>query len=281
MKIPRFITASVGRGLLVTQKHSPALLMAAGVVGFVGTVVLACRATLKLEDLVDEVAEEVAEAGDDKAAMTRAYVVGALDLAVLYGPSIALGAASATLLVSSHNILNRRNAALTAAYTAVERGFAEYRRRVTERFGEEPERELRYGVVRKEEISETTGEKVVVEMVDSMQLSPYARFFDEFSSNWKKVPEYNLLFLRCQQTYANDMLKARGHVFLNEVYDLLGIPRSQAGAVVGWFYDKNDGGFIDFGIYNGNDSDARVFVNGYENAILLDFNVHGVIYDRL
>lgn len=282
MHLPRIITSTVGRGILITQKHSPALLMAAGIVGFVGTVVLAARATLKLEELVDDVAEEVAEAKqtDNKPAMARAYALGALDLAVLYGPSVVLGATSATLLVSSHNILNRRNAALTAAYTALERGFSEYRKRVADKLGEGEEKELRYGVSYQKELDDETGKHKIVEVVDAKQLSPYARFFDELSPNWKKQAEYNLYFLRCQQIYANDMLRGRGHVFLNEVYDMLGIPRSKAGAVVGWVISKDGDNLIDFGIYDPS-LEKRMFVNGGENAILLDFNVDGVIYDKI
>ena len=280
MNIGQIITSSIGRGVLVTQKHSPALLMAAGIVGFAGTVYLACRATLKLEQTIDEIVEDVEAAEEDRPAMARAYAKGALSLTVLYGPAVVLGVSSTALLVSSHNVLNRRNAALTAAYAAVERGFSEYRRRVAEKIGEQPERELRYGVVRKEDVNEETGEARIVELVDSNQLSPYARFFDELSPNWVRNPEYNLLFLKCQQEYANQMLRARGHVFLNEVYDMLGIPRSRAGAVVGWTLSKDGDNFIDFGIYNPT-FEHRLFVNGGEKSILLDFNVDGIIYDQL
>ena len=114
---------------------------------------------------------------------------------------------------------------------------------------------------------------------DPNGLSVYARFFDEGCEQWSKNPEYNLMFLRSQQNYYNDMLKSRGHVFLNEVYDALGIPRTQAGAVVGWMISDNGDNFIDFGVFDGDRPRARDFVNGYERSILLDFNVDGVIYD--
>jgi hypothetical protein len=124
--------------------------------------------------------------------------------------------------------------------------------------------------------------KKTIEVTDPNGVSQYARFFDESCVQWSKTPEYNLTFLNCQQNYANDLLHSRGHVFLNEVYDMLGIPRSQAGAVVGWVLGKdNDVGYIDFGIYDGNRMRARDFVNGYERSILLDFNVDGVIYDLI
>ena len=92
------------------------------------------------------------------------------------------------------------------------------------------------------------------------------------------------MFLRAQQQYANDKLIAQGHLFLNEVYDMLGLPRTKAGAIVGWVYDDNNAvgdNFVDFGIYDVHRETARDFVNGYERSILLDFNVDGVIYDLI
>ncbi|MCA1800666.1 MAG: DUF6353 family protein, partial [Actinobacteria bacterium] len=111
--------------------------------------------------------------------------------------------------------------------------------------------------------------------------SIYARYFDEGSTVWSRERDYNRLRIRAIQNYANDMLKARGHLFLNEVYDELGLPRSRAGAVVGWVMSKSGDNFVDFGIYNQENERARAFVNGQEQSILLDFNVDGVIYDLL
>ena len=114
--------------------------------------------------------------------------------------------------------------------------------------------------------------------------SDYARFFDVGNPNWEKDSEYNLMFLKRQQAYANDKLKANGYLFLNEVYDMLGIPKSKAGQVVGWIYDPENGSgdnYVDFGIYNVNREAARDFVNGYERTILLDFNVDGNIWEKM
>ena len=112
-------------------------------------------------------------------------------------------------------------------------------------------------------------------------LSDYARFFDESSALWTKDSNHNLVFLRVQQTYVNDLLRRRGYVFLNEVYDMLGIPRTKAGQVVGWLYDEGStmsDNYIDFGIYSDRNKD---FVNGLKNTALLDFNVDGCIIDKL
>jgi hypothetical protein len=200
----------------------------------------------------------------------------------LYGPSIVVGGASIAALTRSHNILNERYAAVTAAYAALDKGFKEYRARVVDKYGEDQDREFRHGS-REVEIIDEQGKKQLVTRVGDDGPSVYARFFDPLSTSWSKEPEYNLLFLKCQQTYANDLLLARGHVFLNEVYDMIGVPRSKAGSVVGWIITPGNrtDNHIDFGIYNVEDDKIRDFVNGREGSILLDFNVDGVIYNLI
>ena len=200
----------------------------------------------------------------------------------LYIPAVIVGGLSIAALTKSHNILTRRNVALTAAYSALEKGFDEYRARVVEKYGEDEDRNLRYGTEQVEIVDEK-GKKKLVTRVGPGEPSVYARFFDNGSTSWNKEPEYNLIFLKCQQNYANDLLHSRGHVFLNEVYDMCGIPRSKAGAVVGWLLSKNGetDNWINFGVFDGRTEIARDFVNGREGAILLDFNVDGVIYDKI
>lgn len=293
--VPAAISKTVSRNSLVLQKNSPGLLFGAGIVGVIGSTVLACRATLKMDDVLGEAKEKLITAKtlqhreyserDRQKDITLIYVQTSVKIVRAYGPAVILGGLSIAALTSSHNILSRRNAALTAAYAALEKGFGEYRARVVEKYGEEEDRNLRYGTR-----TETIGSKKKKEEV--LRVGPgdpsiYARFFDSYSSrSWDKVPEYNLIFLRCQQNYANDLLKSRGHVFLNDVYDMLGLERSTAGAVVGWvgYQDKQGLGddYIDFGIFADKDRDCFVdFVQGFEGAILLDFNVDGIIYDKI
>ena len=65
---------------------------------------------------------------------------------------------------------------------------------------------------------------------------------------------------------------------------MLGIPRTQAGQIVGWIYDEKHpigDNKVDFGIYNTYNEANRNFVNGYERTILLDFNVDGNILDMI
>lgn len=293
-------TQAVGHRALVLEKHSPTILFGAGIAGMVGSTILACRATLKVDEVLEEAKGKLEQTRelkhrefsprekleytekDQKRDASIIYVQTSVKIARLYAPAVLLGTASTLSLMHSHNILSKRNAALTAAYAALEKGFNEYRQRVVEKYGEEEDRNFRYGSQQVEVVNEVTGKKEKVTRVADGDPSIYARFFDPLSPSWSREPEYNLIFLKAQQNWANDMLRARGHVFLNEVYDSLGIPRSKAGSVVGWVlanYDTDN--YIDFGIFDGDSYNVRDFVNGREGAILLDFNVDGVIYDKI
>ena len=291
------------------KKHSPEILVGAGVVGVVASAVMACKATTKLDDVLAETKDTVDKihdvtehpekipegkeytVEDSKKDLTIVYTQAGVKLVKLYGPAVVLGTVSIAAIIGGHHILRKRNIALAAAYTAVDKGFKEYRGRVLERFGEEVDRELRYNIKAKEiekTVTDANGKETVVKetvnVADPNLTSDYPRFFDDGCTGWTKDPEFNLMFLKDQQRYANDLFKSKGHLFLNEVYDMLGIPRTQAGQVVGWIYDeKNPIGdnFIDFGIYDIADERKRSFVNGYERTILLDFNVDGNILEMI
>ena len=215
--------------------------------------------------------------------MAIIYTRGVLKMGRLYGPSILIGAASIGCLTKSHNLLNQRNLALTAAYTAVDEAFQKYRSRVIEKYGEEEDRDLRYTSEEVTFLGENGKATTIKRAGPDPDGSMYARYFDEYSSRkWSVEPEYNFAFLSCQQNYANDMLKARGHVFLNEVYDWLGFERTKAGQVVGWVLNGDGDNFIDFGLFDEQFKDVNdFFANGREGSILLDFNVDGIIYDKI
>lgn len=288
------------------KKHSPEILAVAGTVGVVTSAVMACKATTKLSAIMEETKEQVdqihgyvEENGfteqyseeDSKKDLTIVYAQTGLKLVKLYAPAVILGALSITSMLASNNILRKRNLALAAAYATVDGSFKEYRGRVIERFGKELDRELKHNikaqeieeVITNEDGTETTIIKTV-NVADPNANSDYARIWYEGNPGWTKNPEANLMYLRMQQNYANDLLKTRGHLFLNEVYDILGFNRTSAGQIVGWVYDEKDpigDNFVDFGIYDIHDPNKIKFVNGDERSILLDFNVDGVIYDLM
>lgn len=305
-KISNNITRSLHKVGLKTKKHSPEILAVVGVVGVGATVVTACVATTKLSDILDETTDTIEKINEtvanpdfaDKYSEEDAtkdkvivYTQTSVKIAKLYAPSVILGVASVGCFLTSHNILRKRNIALAAAYATVDKGFKEYRSRVVERFGEALDQELRFNVKAKEfeevVINEKGEEEIVkktVSVVDPNTYSDYARFFDEACPGWSKDPEYNLTFLKRQQNFANEKLQTNGFLFLNDVYEMIGIPKTKAGQIVGWIYDeKNPVGdnFVDFGIYDVNNEAKRDFVNGYERSILLDFNVDGNIWDKM
>lgn len=275
------ITSKVGRQILVGQKHAPAILFGAGVIGIVATVVLACRATLKVDEVLDDHEDLMTTTETEKEAV-GVYFRTAGTLARMYAPAFIVGAASIAALTGAHVTLSRRNAAAVAAYAALDRGFREYRKRVVEAYGEEKDRELRHGSQAKTIVEETETGPVTrdINQIGLGDPSIYARWFDDSCSAWQREPSYNRLFLKCQQNYANDILKARGHLFLNEVYNMLGLKHSQPGSIVGWVMGNGDG-YVDFGIFNPHSHDTRDFINGWADRVLLDFNVDGIIWDKI
>lgn len=287
------------------NKKSPEILVGVGIAGVVASAVLACVASTKVSKIIEEkdealsVIDDAKEKGeefseeDTKKYTLITYVQAGVKFARLYAPSALLGAASITCILMSHSVMKKRHMALAAAYAAMDKSFSEYRGRVLERFGEEVEKEIRYNLKSQEiettETDENGKEKkkketanVVSDDFSESDIGPYAKIFDELNDNWYKDPERNLFYLKARQSQANDMLQARGHLFLNEVYDLLGFPRTATGAVAGWVYDtKNPVGdnFVDFGLTDIKRQKVRDFINGYEPAIILDFNVCGNILD--
>ena len=296
------VTSAVNTATIKVKKHSPEILIVAGVVGTVASAVMAFKATTKLSTVLEEHKKDVNAVHecseneeikadysqeDAKKDLTIIYAQTGVKLVKLYAPAIALGALSITSIVASNNILRKRNVALAAAYATVDKSFKEYRNRVVERFGEQVDKELKYDIKAKKfeetvKDPETGKEKKVKSTVNVANAdSGYARFFDETCKGYEKDTQYNLLMLRGQQQYANDLLHARGYVFLNDVYDMLGIDRTKEGQIVGWVYNKNNevgDNFVDFGILETN---RETEDGSYEPAILLDFNVDGNILDLI
>lgn len=300
------VTRTISKFGLKLKKHSPEILIVAGIAGTVTSAVLACKATTKLSSVLDEAKEQLDQIHeytetkgysekyteeDGKKDLAIVYTQTGVKLVKMYAPAIILGALSIGAIVTSNNVLRKRNVALAAAYTAVDKSFKEYRGRVVERFGKELDRELRFGIKAKEIEKTVTNEdgttstvKETIEVVDknpSSIYSDYARFFDDGCPGYEKDAEHNLKYLRMQEKFANQKLQCEGYLFLNDVYDMLGFPKTAAGQCVGWVYKGDGDGYVDFGLYDIDRANTRDFVNGYERVILLDFNVDGNILDLI
>lgn len=316
------ILNKVSRGLnkvgFELKKHSPEILITTGVIGVVASTVMACKATTKVSTVLDGAKKELdivhtcmekgyipspSETGvsekieytqeEGKKDTTIIYAQTGLKLAKLYAPAAIVGTTALLCIIKSHDILRKRNLALAAAYATVDKSFKEYRKRVAERFGEVVEREIRHNIKAKEieekVVDENGNEQIVkntVDVVNPNDYSDFAKIFDKFNPNWVSNPEYNKMFLKARQNYANDLLKAKGYLFLNDVYDMLGFPRTIAGQSVGWIFDPMNcdhqhDNYVDFGLFNAYKQGSHDFVNGYESCIILDFNVDGNILNKL
>lgn len=308
----------VARGSIkMICKHKETILLGGGLVAGVGTVVLACRATMKAPDILaahndmkDQI-NQAAEIGDqlysekDKQVDTvKNYIRTGRRLALAYAPAAALGATSAFCFIAQHRMLQNKVvkleetvAGLTAAYAAIDTAFKNYRKRVVDKYGEEEDRYFRYGikdekieVTESDEKGKTKKHKEVIKSVEKPDISDYAKFFtyDNEQFRWMDAQHHrpdwdaNIRFLNCQQAYANQKLELQGYLFLNDVYDMLGLPLTKAGQVVGWIFDpenKSVDSYVNFGIFEPRNHRT---INGYEEeCILLDFNVDGPIIDRI
>lgn len=293
--LPNSVSRKAARLVLKTQKNSPQILLVAGIVGAVGSTVLACRATLKVDDEVLTPAENKLGAArvkhteqrvqytdkDYNRDVHRIYVDSAWKLTKLYAPAVIVGGLSIFALTKSHGIMSRRNASLAAAYAAIDKAFSEYRARVVADVGEDKDREYRYGGEEREIVSfdEKGNAKIEPRMRTSSDISGYAAFFDQTNANWEPNHQRNMAFISAVEQWANSRLIAKGHIFLNEVRKELGLPNVSEGATTGWLYESGDGdGFVDFQIFDRKGKEYRDFFNGPDGAILIDFNVDGEIY---
>jgi hypothetical protein len=290
---------SVGRALAVTQKYSPQILTFVGVAGVVTAAVLGAKATLKLEDVVDKTkaglddiadkkirfeeqgVEDVYSNLDEKRDVTKVYLTTAKDLTKLYALPVALGVVSISCIIGGQGIQYKRTVASVAAYKTLEESFAKYRQRVIDDFGVERDEEFRRGFVATEVVGED-GETTIDIDGDIKAAAGYITFFDANNHNWKTTsPEYNLMFVKAQETFANQLLNTRGHVFLNDIYDSLGMRRTREGAVVGWVLDSDGDNYIDFRIQDLQSKSARTFGTDDVDAVMLDFNVDGLVWNKI
>jgi hypothetical protein len=300
-EIMKSVNGVTSKAVMKLKKHSPEILVVAGIAGTVVSAVLACKATTKVAEILDETKgtldtiHEGMETGaingqeytneDGKKDTVVVYAQTGMKLAKLYGPAIILGTLSITSILASNNILRKRNVALGAAYAAIDKSFKEYRGRVIERFGEQVDAELKYGIKAKKfeeiEVDPETGKekkvKKTVMVADPNLQSDYAVYFDSKSRNYETNPDYNRMFLKAQQAFANDKLQTRGHLFLNEVLDDLDLPRTPAGQIVGWTKDGPDG-YVNFRIV---EVERETEDGRHEPALLLDFNVEGNIWEKM
>lgn len=301
------------------KKASPTIMIVGAAIGGVTAAVLACKATIKAQDILNEhntavktihTTKEQIEQGviqldegesytekDFKNDITTTYVQTGLKLAKVYAPAVTLGAVSLGCMFGSHHIMSKRNASLTAAYIALDKAFAEYKSRVSDRFGSRVQEELEHNIKAVELESKSTNEQGVEETIKeykdiAMQhTSPYTCIFDETVDTWQPDNMMNRNYLFLMEQSANKRLRIQGHLFLNDVLASLGTHggvtlKTPEGQIVGWIYDPNDPtrqSHVDFGVTNYVEGDEALnsFINGGERSVMLRFNCDGPIIDKI
>lgn len=284
------------------KKHSPEILVVTGICTGVAAAVIACKQTIKANDIVAEARkslqniEDVKELAanneveyteeneqEDRKTIAMQTTVG---MVKTYALPVGLGILSITCILAGHHILKKRNVALAAAYSALSTDFMNYRKRVVDKYGKDVDFMLKNGlekqIIANQVVDPKTGEvketKEEVLTYEGDKLSQYARVFDEVgSTQWTPSADHNRAFLLMEQNYFNERIKTRGYIFLNEVYERLGFRPTKAGSVVGWVYQNADYEGIDFGIFTAHTQKAAEFLEGTEPSIILDFNVQGDI----
>ena len=311
------VSNAAGKTGLTVKKYSPEILMGTGIGLFIGTIFMTIRAGRRHEEAkkiieynhqklnnyindCEELGEEIPKVELGKMKLVT-YSKDALEWVKLYAPTVTLGAVSVGCFLWSNKILRHRYLGAVAAFNAVSVAYSRYRRCVIEEMGDEYDKRWAAGIVKRvidEEYTDKKGniktrKKEVFESIDDVKTklenekksldgpSVFSMFFDSSSDQWvKNDPTGNRYFLQCQQNRANDILQTKGYLFLNEVYEMLGLPATDVGSIVGWIKGLGDD-YVDFHIYQDESEAGRRFVNGYEDVILLDFNVDGVVYDKL
>ena len=302
MKInTKTLRKSFKKAQLTVRKHSPEILMVAGVIGTVAGAVMACKETLELEDVLDECKQEKIEL-EEQYAMCEQYsedalkkdqvkltIKQAVKIVKLYAPSVIMEATSIGVIFASNDIMRKRNASMAAAYATLNSMYKRYRQNVIESYGEEVDKDMRFGV-KHEKVTEIDedGNKVKIDarIVDldntALAISDYSRFFQEGCRGFDaRSGRYNFLYLKGLQTMFNNKLIADGYVMLNDVYRELGFDTIPEGWSIGWVYDEENpigDNYIDFGLYEARNKNQRA-VNDWEPVILMDFNVDGNLYE--
>ncbi len=295
------LVQTLSRSLLKVRKQSPHLLMGFGIAAGIGCVVMACKQTLRAHEVLehhDDMMSAIEEAcikekegtssveytpDDARKDKFIAYTQTSIGFLKLYWIPLLLGIVSVGALIGSHGIMVKRNIALVAAYKGLEEAFKKYRSKVIGEYGEDKDLEFVSGHKKGDKTVDgnDTLVRLATEEVEGAGL--YMAVFDSRCREWDNAPMYNITKLHLTEQHMNDKLRLQGHVFLNEVYDALGMDRTKEGAIVGWILDKTPGeadGYIDFNIHeyvqDGHDGKLK-----NTDEFYLEFNVDGIIFDRI
>lgn len=280
---------------LKVQKYIPEICMGTGAALTVIGGIQCCKATLGVEDILDEAKEEIDaikenEEIDQKRELTKTYAKTGYKLFKLYSRGTAMFGLGLGMMFYAYGTLDGRYVGAMAASNAWENRFNKLEDGVIKKYGKDVRDELLYGVKREDiemEVIDDEGEvktkKYKKAKVYEDDLSDFAIFFGPGNPNWEKNPAYNLMWLRGIENYCADILRSRKHLFVNDVLDALGEKRTPEGAIDGWLYNNGDNNFS-FGI-DWEDGEKRPsvrrFLNGMEPSVWLDLRPQGHIWNMI
>lgn len=276
------------------SKHAPELLTAVGVAGFGGTIYLACKGTIKAQEVIAQAEENKAlietastkdeYSEDDKNKDTLVVRVNTVKgFARCYAPAFICGTLTISCFLGSDYILRKRNIALVAAYNVLDDGFKNYRKNVIEKYGEEEDYKLnnnlkteKISVTEIDEDGKKHKKKVDVNVLNG-DVNGYTFLVDDKHS---LMNVSNAVVardqLRAAENDANRLLTGRGYITLNEVLRSIGLHETSVGQIVGWQTKGNGDGFVDFRM-----KQIRTEIDDEGVAFVLDFNVDGPIYQDI
>ena len=296
------ITTAFYTGVARISKHAPTILSVTASAGVIATGYLAWKAGTRFEDVegrdwdrrkeclrnADTIPDE-----DVPKIERKNRILFILDTVHTVAPAAIVGAATITMIYFSNSISKKRLAAMGAAYATLQTAFDGYKRTMVEALGKESVDKIlkpklpNVGKSAEEILSsdnKSDAANVSDAVVNSLKaLSPYARIIAEESSTcWDPNEDYTSQNLAAVQLWANRRLERKGHLFLNEVFDQLGLSRTREGAVVGWLKNGEGDNYVSFGDFDA--SIYRVPSDDYtrvDSNFIVDFNVDGVIWDRI
>ncbi len=279
--VPKSVTRVIGRQVLRTRIHAPQILFVTGLGAVVGGAVLACKATLEVEDvLVDHNKNmlDVSRLKNPEVSYERERRIVTLHttgrLMKLYAPATVTMGVGVVCLTRSHQLLVQRNTALTAAYVGLQRFLEGYRGRVREEIGEDREKAVYYASTPVELVEDTKkGPKVVYGSAPTGS-SPYSCVIDESKRGiFQDTLAFNKNYVAIQQQLLTDKLRSQGYLFLNDVYTRFDVSHTFTGQICGWFVGHPDSDdFVDISVTPLHDG---------RGSIMLDFNVGGNVAEML
>ena len=223
-------------------KHLPEILMITGIASIGTGFVVGCSKSTKLKDVSEQVSigiendkTKIENDQDKTLKIIPIYIKNGAKYVKLYWLPVTFELLGIASVAGSYLVQRKRGKELAAAYVALAISSANYRQAVKERYGEEVDKELAYGV--KTETIETQKGKKTITTENKKVNAPddYRITYKKGCPGWVDNELLRESYLYGIEKHCNNILNIKRKLFLNDVYDLLGYPRTQQGQIFGWY----------------------------------------------